>query len=703
MEYLDFGTPISFGYTAQYLPQKSVTRRDWKQSHVSKFIKAFERTTTDGKNLRVPALDKAFHAGGKQIGWLILTEAPYKEALKNMPEVDLIAEGGMCATVKEFTDKYFKGELDKEVWVIRFRFQELSSKSSSDIDPIQEVIEDTWTLWEKEYCAWLKNAKWCIHEGENKRIEAFLPGTKTLRLEGMKEGAKYCAIWEVSECTYDFNGFPLPVICNSPYIQASIDKKSCDPAPETKNSPDIAKNPKSRNLEVLTSSKSDEHFTPISIIQAAHEVSGTIDLDPMSCCTANKTVRAAKFYDKKADGLKHPWSGKIWLNPAFSLANEAVAKLLYHYLMGDVTEALLLLKATPDTSRHQSLAAFPMCEWRGRVKFTNPENKKSNGAPFPILIFYLGKNFERFREVFSPLGNIRLGQNQVTQLEKDRRELLAQVAELQMQLAKKSELGSNREPDQVDWLKRDLNEQMGIAESRLQELQLDREVLPEDLFTRQRVEWQARLDCLRYTQEAIAKIAARFTEEYEQLLNREHPQIETEENYTPDFAPKKWVESSPETGNLLVRIEHYRHTSIGWIAECNVRRSDRIDRNSTFLIKGTELFGDFHPWGDTKKEREVRQPLYSLGSIRTGKGLKSHFRDLKLPDAARPELSEVRAPDGSIWQACKDGWNERAAIKWRCEMLPDGYSRSPRIDNKKTAANTAAYQTENNINYSYDC
>jgi hypothetical protein len=90
-----------------------------------------------------------------------------------------------------------------------------------DVDRVQDIIDQTWTSWEKEHCVWLKSANWCIHQGENKRIEAFLPNSKTLRLEGMKKGAGYCAICEVSECTYDFNGLPLPV-CTSLYAQEAI-------------------------------------------------------------------------------------------------------------------------------------------------------------------------------------------------------------------------------------------------------------------------------------------------------------------------------------------------------------------------------------------------------------------------------------------------------------------------------------------------
>jgi hypothetical protein len=407
---------------------------------------------------------------------------------------------------------------------------------------------------------------------------------------------------------------------------------------------------------------------------------GNIDLDPMSCAAANKTIGATEFFDKATDGLSQTWSGRVWLNPPFSLANEAVQKLLYSYITGTVSEALLLLKAAPDTARHQSLAALPFCEWRGRVKFIPAgapyESKKSKHAPFSILIFYLGKNFSKFKETFSPLGNIRLGQTNVDELENDRRDLLAEVARLQLELAKKSESeGGKPEPNQTDWLERDLTASIGIAESRLKELEIDREVLPEDLYIRQRVEWRSRLQAFQEVEEAMGKIALRFTAQYEEIINREHPTIEEEAGYNPGFKINKIVESSPETGNQLIKIEQYYHTDIGWIAECNVRISQRCQRGAKLLIKTEELFKDFHPWEYVKQEI---LPIYSLGSIRTAKGLRNHFPDIQIPEFPRPDSSEVRASDGSIWQAYREGLNARCSVKWRCEVLPDGFSRSPR-------------------------
>lgn len=120
--YLDFGTPISFGWTAQYLDAKTQTRRQWKDSHAAKILRAYDRAATSGQLLRVPAIDKAYHAGGRQIGWCVIRSQPCKQRLRDMPEADLLAEGRMCATVADFIAQYFEGNADLEVWVIDFEF-----------------------------------------------------------------------------------------------------------------------------------------------------------------------------------------------------------------------------------------------------------------------------------------------------------------------------------------------------------------------------------------------------------------------------------------------------------------------------------------------------------------------------------------------------------------------------------------------------
>lgn len=90
-----------------------MTRRTWKDTHAKKFIKAFHQ------NKLIKALDKDIRYGGKKIGWCRLLCAPYKEQLSVMPNGDLAAEGGMCSSVEEFVQQYFKGNSNLEVWVIR--------------------------------------------------------------------------------------------------------------------------------------------------------------------------------------------------------------------------------------------------------------------------------------------------------------------------------------------------------------------------------------------------------------------------------------------------------------------------------------------------------------------------------------------------------------------------------------------------------
>lgn len=110
---------ISFGYTKQYLlaGKKTCTRRVWKPKTFQSCIKAYD----DGMNYHT-AVDKQLSYGGRRIGTILLTERPYLQRLTDMPEEDLVAEGGMVATLNEFIDKYFNGNANTEVAVLRFDF-----------------------------------------------------------------------------------------------------------------------------------------------------------------------------------------------------------------------------------------------------------------------------------------------------------------------------------------------------------------------------------------------------------------------------------------------------------------------------------------------------------------------------------------------------------------------------------------------------
>jgi len=126
LKHFDIKCPVSFGgIPTEVIPTKTVTRRQWKPSYMKKFLDAYDRAQESSSTLRIPAIDKGFYAKGKQIGWLAVSQKPYLEKLVYMPFQDLIAEGGMCDSVNDFANRYFGGNLDLEVWVIRYQFTPL--------------------------------------------------------------------------------------------------------------------------------------------------------------------------------------------------------------------------------------------------------------------------------------------------------------------------------------------------------------------------------------------------------------------------------------------------------------------------------------------------------------------------------------------------------------------------------------------------
>lgn len=112
--------PISFGKTLSPLERgiKAVTRRRWKDRHAQHFIKCYKQ------GLKVPAFDRDRRYGGKLIGWLTLTHLPYKTPdLRDIDQSECNREGFPDLSPTEFINRFFNGEVDTPVWVIRFEFE----------------------------------------------------------------------------------------------------------------------------------------------------------------------------------------------------------------------------------------------------------------------------------------------------------------------------------------------------------------------------------------------------------------------------------------------------------------------------------------------------------------------------------------------------------------------------------------------------
>jgi hypothetical protein len=108
---------ISFSLTEkEFLSgKKTCTRRSWSKEQMQKWLSAWknEKLVHDAWN-KLP-----YVPGAKKIGRIKLSCRPYWERLREMPESDLEAEGGMCKTKGEFFSLIGK-KPDEIIAVIRF-------------------------------------------------------------------------------------------------------------------------------------------------------------------------------------------------------------------------------------------------------------------------------------------------------------------------------------------------------------------------------------------------------------------------------------------------------------------------------------------------------------------------------------------------------------------------------------------------------
>lgn len=173
--------------------------------------------------------------------------------------------------------------------------------------------------------------------------------------------------------------------------------------------------------------KSNEWYTPARYIEAAREVMGGIDLDPASCELANRTVKAARFYTAKENGLAQEWQGNVWLNPPYSSERSTkglgggklrgptdlfIAKLLKEYGSGNVLQAVALVNADTNRKWFQCLWNYILCFTHRPVHFYKPtvdgnlEKDSRNCSFFGSCLVYLGPHEQRFINTFSTFGTI---------------------------------------------------------------------------------------------------------------------------------------------------------------------------------------------------------------------------------------------------------------------------------------------------------
>lgn len=155
-------------------------------------------------------------------------------------------------------------------------------------------------------------------------------------------------------------------------------------------------------LSIHYSSETSKWNTPPHILELVAEVLGEIDLDPCSN-EGEPNVKAKAHYTETADGLSKAWAGRVYMNPPYGdEITHWTTKLHKAFEAGDVTEAIALVPARPDTAWFRLLRSHPRCFIKGRLKFGDSEQ----GAPFPSVAIYFGHNLNKFAEVFKRIGDI---------------------------------------------------------------------------------------------------------------------------------------------------------------------------------------------------------------------------------------------------------------------------------------------------------
>lgn len=172
---------------------------------------------------------------------------------------------------------------------------------------------------------------------------------------------------------------------------------------------------------------SSEWYTPRMYIVAAHDVMGSIDLDPASCVEGQRNVRAKRFYTRDDNGLLLDWHGNVWLNPPYSdyrgQAQAWVKKAMLEFDLGHVQQIVMLINVSTcyQAPMQIALEAGSVCIPDVRIKFLDKDGFEMRQPPQPNMFVYLGNHHDAFDYFFGRFGVVLMSPKRIMRKDKQER------------------------------------------------------------------------------------------------------------------------------------------------------------------------------------------------------------------------------------------------------------------------------------------
>jgi site-specific DNA-methyltransferase (adenine-specific) len=149
---------------------------------------------------------------------------------------------------------------------------------------------------------------------------------------------------------------------------------------------DAGKPPPSPKHSVHFSSASCEWATPQDLFDELNREFGGFTVD---VCATKDNALCPRYYDREQDGLRQPWTGRVWCNPPYGREiRRWVQKASESVQSGEAEIVVCLVPARVDTAWwHDYCASAEVRFLRGRLRF----GEAKSGAPFPSAVVVFRK------------------------------------------------------------------------------------------------------------------------------------------------------------------------------------------------------------------------------------------------------------------------------------------------------------------------